>query len=148
MRDMTLHTQVRAFSTAAWLAAVSSCASTTPAVAALAGRYELRSVNGRSVPIEALGGALGGDLVLTADGRATRVVRYVSSGVPGPIVHRTAGTYRLRGTEITLDLDQEVGPASTRQRQMRGDVQRSSILLRYPGPADRTVEELYVRSVP
>ncbi len=79
-----------------------ACSSTPRDAAALAGRYELRSVDGRAVPVDALGGALGGDIRLTADGHVTRVVQYATSGIPGPIVNRGTGTYRARGSRITL----------------------------------------------
>jgi hypothetical protein len=130
------------------LAAISGCASTPTGIAAVAGRYELRSVDGRAVPIEALGGALGGHIQLGADGRVTRVVQYVTSGIPGPIVARATGTYRARGSQITLTVTEEGRTARLGRRQVNGDVQLPALVLKYPGPADRIVEERYVRVAP
>src|SRR5688572_22525985 len=112
---MTYRDSSRARFVIALYAAASGCSSTSTAVTALTGRYELRSVDGCAVPVDALGGALGGDIQLSADGRATRVVRYATSGIPGPIVARASGTYRVRGWEITFDLDEELRPAGTRR---------------------------------
>jgi hypothetical protein len=126
--------------------AVAGCASTPVDVEGLAGRYELRSVNGRTVPVDALGGAIGGELVLSADGQATRVVQRATSGIPGPITVRASGSYRVRGAEIALDLVQESrGPATARPWRARGELASPRITLRYPGPGDRITEEVYVR---
>jgi hypothetical protein len=117
-------------------------------VTALAGRYELRSVDGRAVPVDALGGALGGEVQLAADGRAMRVVRYATSGIPGPIEIRGTGTYRVRGSQITLALD-ETGPRAGRnRRQVSGDVKPPLLVLRYRRPAGGIIEERYVRRTP
>lgn len=129
------------------LVAAAACASGPTGVAALAGRYELRSVDGRALPDERLGGALGGELVLARDGRATRTVRYARSGLPDPFVQRMAGTFRVRGTSITLALTAEGATAASR-RELAGEVAPPSIVVRYPGPADRIVEELFVRVAP
>jgi len=104
---MTYHASIRTLFVAALCAATSGCSSTPTGVAPLAGRYELRSVDGRAVPVDALGGALGGDIQLGADGRVTRLVQYATSGIPGPIVTRATGTYRVRGSKITLTLTEE-----------------------------------------
>jgi hypothetical protein len=128
--------------------ATSGCSSTPTGVAALAGRYELRSVGGRVVPVEALGGAIGGDVQLSADGRVTRVVQYATSGIPGPIVTRAMGTYRVRGSRITLTLTEEGRTARLGRWQVSGEVQPPFLLLRYPGRADEMVEERYVRLSP
>lgn len=114
-------------------------------LAAVVGRYELRSVDGRTVPVDALGGALGGDVQLTADGRVTRVVRYATSGIPGPIVNRAAGTYRVRGSQITLTLTEGAHTARLGRWQVNGEVQLPALVLRYPGRGDKLVEERYVR---
>jgi hypothetical protein len=126
--------------------AASSCSSTPVGVEALAGRYELRSVNARTVPVDALGGALGGELVLSDHGRVRRAVQYATSGVPGPIVMRANGSYRVRGNEITLDLTEEPrGALLARPWRIRGEVASPRIVLRYPGPGDVNTEEVYVR---
>jgi hypothetical protein len=129
------------------LVAAASCASTPTGVAAVAGRYELRAVDGRSLPDDRLGGAIAGELVLTAGGRATRTVTYARSGLPDPSVRRMAGTFRVRGTSITLALSAE-GATPTSRRELAGEVAPSSIVVRYPGPRDRIVEELFVRVAP
>jgi hypothetical protein len=136
------------FAVALLVALASACSSSPANVRALVGRYELRSVNGRAVPVDALGGALGGDLVLTRDGRAIRVVRYARSGLPGPFVHRTPGTYRRQGTEITFRFLGDGQPASAPLWDVRGEARPPSILLRYRRPAGGTVEEHYVRVTP
>ena len=125
-----------------------ACSSTPTGVAALAGRYELRSVDGRPVPVDALGGALGGDIQLGADGRVTRVVQYATSGIPGPIVSRATGTYRARRAQITLVLAEEGRTARLGRFQVNGEVQLPTLVLRYPGRADGLVEERYVRIAP
>ncbi len=126
--------------------AVPGCSSTSVGVEAAAGRYELHSVSGRAVPVDALGGALAGELVLRADGRARRIVQYATSGIPGPIVVRGSGSYRLRGVEIALDLvDESRGSVAARPWRGRGEVEPQRITLRYPGPADGITEEVYVR---
>jgi hypothetical protein len=135
-----------AFITFALLVAAAGCSSSTPTgVAPSAGHYELRAVDGRSLPDDRLGGAIAGELVLTRDGRATRTVQYATSGVPGPIVRRGDGTYRWRGREVRLLLVQEhvVFPENT--VEIRGEVGRGTIVLRAPGPAGRVAEETYVR---
>jgi hypothetical protein len=123
-----------------------SCSSTPVGVEALAGRYELRSVNARAVPVDALGGALGGELVLSDHGRARRVVQYATSGVPGPITIRANGSYRVRGSEITLDLtDEPRGGLLARPWRVRGEVASARIVLRYAGRGGASTEEVYVR---
>jgi hypothetical protein len=123
-----------------------ACSSTPVGVEALAGRYELRSVNGRTVPVDALGGALGGALVLSDHGRVRRVVQYATSGIPGPITMRVNGSYSVRGKEITLDLVEEArGSLLARPRRVRGEVGQGRIVLRYPGRGDAESEEVYVR---
>jgi hypothetical protein len=119
------------------LVAAAGCASATPGVRALAGRYELRAVNGKLVPVDALGGAIGGELVLTPDGRAARKVTYARSGLPDPVVFASSGTYRVRGSGITLRLAE--------QGEVRGEVRSSSIVVGYAGPGGGWVEEEYVR---
>jgi hypothetical protein len=121
------------------------CSSTPAGVAALAGRYELRTVDGRPVPVDALGGALAGELQLSADGRVTRVVQYATSGVPGPIVNRATGTYRVHGSQVTLSLAEEGRTARLARWQVRGEVRLPTLVLRYPRPGEWMVEELYVR---
>jgi hypothetical protein len=124
------------------------CSSTPTGLSALAGRYELRSVDGRSVPVDALGGALGGELQLGADGRVTRVVQYARSGIPGPIITRATGTYRVRGSQITLSLTEQGRRARLGPWQLNGQVRLPAVVLRYPGRADAPVEERYVRVAP
>jgi hypothetical protein len=122
------------------------CSSTPVGVEALAGRYELRTVNGRAVPVDALGGALGGELVLSDNGRVRRIVQYATSGIPGPIVMRANGSYRVRGNEITLDLVEEPrGTLLARPWRVRGDVATPRIILRYEGRGETDTEEVYVR---
>jgi hypothetical protein len=131
---------------AAALVASTACSSTRMDIEALAGRYELRSVNARTVPVDALGGALGGELVLSDHGRVRRIVQYATSGVPGPITMRANGSYSVRGKEITLDLVEEPrGALLARSRQLRGEVVQGRIILRYPGRAGADTEEVYVR---
>ncbi len=127
--------------------AAAGCSSTPVGVEALAGRYELRSVNARAVPVDALGGAVGGELVLSDHGRVRRVVQYATSGVPGPIAMRANGSYRVRGNEITLDLTEEPrGELLARPWRIRGEVQSARIVLRYPGRRGADTEEVYVRA--
>jgi hypothetical protein len=127
-------------------AVAAGCSSTPVGVEALAGRYELRSVNARTVPIDALGGALGGELVLSDHGRVRRVVQYATSGVPGPIAMRANGSYRVRGREITLELMEEPrGALLARPWRVRGEVASPRIVLRYQGPGSADTEEVYVR---
>jgi hypothetical protein len=127
--------------------AAAGCSSTPVGVEALAGRYELRSVNARAVPVDALGGAVGGELVLSDHGRVRRVVQYATSGVPGPIAMRANGSYRVRGNEITLDLTEEPrGELLARPWRIRGEVQSARIVLRYPGRGGADTEEVYVRA--
>lgn len=122
------------------------CSSTPVGVEALAGRYELRTVNGRAVPVDALGGALGGELVLSDNGRVRRIVQYATSGIPGPIIVRANGSYRVRGSEITLDLVEEPrGTLLARPWTVRGDVATPRIILRYEGRGGTDTEEVYVR---
>jgi len=127
------------------LVATAGCASTPTGIAAHAGRYELRAVDGRPLPDDRLGGAIAGELVLRGDGRARRVVQYATSGIPGPIVTRASGTYHVRGSAVTFDLDEELRPSGTRRRRVRGETGASSVTLRYPGRGNQMVEELYVR---
>jgi hypothetical protein len=124
--------------------ALAGCSSVPTGVAAIAGRYELRSVDGRSLPDERLGGALRGELVLTPLGQAHRVVTYARSGLPDPYVHRTGGTYRVADGRVMLTLTEEARPSSSSWR-ITGDVQGSAIVFRYPGPTDRVIEERYVK---
>ncbi|MFN2566895.1 MAG: hypothetical protein ABR499_18000 [Gemmatimonadaceae bacterium] len=128
------------------LVAAAGCSSTPTGVAELAGRYELRSVDRRALPDDRLGGAIAGELVLITSGRATRTVQYATSGVLGPFVHQLSGTYRVRGTTITLVLAPEGSPAS--RRAFRGEADPPTIVFRYLGPTDAIVEELYVRVTP
>jgi hypothetical protein len=143
MRPRTLRNELprlaalAAFLTFVLLVVAAGCASATTGIAALAGRYELRSVNGKSVPVDALGGAIRGELVLTADGRAARTVTYARSGLPDPVVFASSGTYRVRGSEITLRLPD--------RGEVRGEIRSSSIVVGYPGPGGRWIEEEYVR---
>jgi hypothetical protein len=123
-------------------AVTAACLSTPAALRGLAGRYELRSVNGAAVPVDALGGALRGELVLTATGRATRTVLYARSGLPEPVVHRAAGSYRVRGSGITLSLAVQDSASPWRAN---GEIRSPSIIIRYPGRSDRMVEEEYVK---
>jgi len=134
-----------AFITFTLLVAAVSCSSTPTDVASLAGRYELRSVDGRTLPDDRLGGAIAGELVFTADGRATRTVQHATSGVPGPIVRRGEGTFRRRGGVVTLNLVQKglAIPAAT--SEIRGEVRADTIVLRTPGPAGGAIDEAYVR---
>jgi hypothetical protein len=126
--------------------AAAGCSSAPVRVEALAGRYELRSVNARTVPVDALGGALGGELVLSDHGRVRRVVQYATSGVPGPIVMRANGSYHVRGNEITLDLTEEPrGALLARPWQVQGEVSSPRIILRYTGRGGAETEEVYVR---
>src|SRR5688572_5738727 len=125
---------IRTVSALAILSTAAGCTSTPVGVEALAGRYELRSVNARTVPVDALGGAVGGELVLSDHGRVRRLVQYATSGVPGPIAMRANGSYRVRGNEITLDLTEEPrGQLLARPWRIRGEVQSARIVLRYPG---------------
>jgi hypothetical protein len=128
------------------LIAAAGCSSTPTGVGALAGRYTLRAVNGTPVPVDALGGPLGGELVLTPDGRVARRVSYARSGLPGPAVFSASGTYQVRGSEITLRLLEPSRPSSSRTWDVRGDVRSPTIILGYPGPGDGWVEEEYVRT--
>lgn len=134
----------------ALLAAVvasTACSSTPVGVEALAGRYELRSVNARTVPVDALGGALGGELVLSDHGRVRRMVEYATSGIPGPIVVRANGSYRVRGNEIAIDLVEEPrGSLIARPWRLRGEVVSGRIVLRYQGRGGAETEEVYVRT--
>jgi hypothetical protein len=142
---MAYHASIRTLFVLALHAAASGCSSTPTAVAALAGRYELRSVNGRAVPVDALGGALGGDVQLSPDGRVTRVVQYATSGIPGPIVTRATGAYRVRGSQITLTLTEEGRRAQPRRLQVSGEAQLPALVLRYPVRAERMVKERWMR---
>ncbi len=122
-----------------------ACSSNAARARTVAGRYELRSVNGKAVPVDALGGALGGELVLSASGRGRRVVSYARSGVPEPFVHRSAGTYSVSGSEITLSFFTE-GPRQPASRwTARGELHGRSILIRHSGRAGEMVEEEYVK---
>jgi hypothetical protein len=144
---MKPHVLIRALCAATLVGvAALGCSSTPTGVAAVAGRYELRSVDGRAVPVDALGGALGGALTLTADGRVTRIVQYATSGIPGPIVNRATGTYRARGSQITLLLTEEGRTARLARWQVSGELQLPAVILRYPGRGGSTVEEWYVRA--
>jgi hypothetical protein len=146
---MTHHAWIRTLCAAAVAGAASlGCSSTPTGVAALAGRYTLRSVDGHTVPVEALGGALGGDIQLGADGRVKRVVQYATSGIPGPIITRATGTYRARGSQITLTLTEEGRTARLGRWQLSGDVQPPALVLRYRDPEGETVEERYARVTP
>jgi hypothetical protein len=128
-------------------ALTSACAASPTSLRAFAGRYELRSVNGRPVPVDALGGALAGELVLTVDGRFTRTVSYARSGLPEPAVMREAGAYDVHGTEITFRGVREGLLAPLGGGVIAwGEVRLPSVFFRYPGPADQGVEEEYVRA--
>jgi hypothetical protein len=128
--------------------AAAGCSFTPTSVAALAGRYELRSVDGRALPDERLGGAVAGELVLTPRGRATRVVQYATSGIPGPIVNRASGTYRARGSHIELTLTEEGRTARLGRWQVTGEAEPPTLVVWYRGPGDGVVEERYVRVTP
>ncbi len=122
------------------------CSSAPLGVESVAGRYELRTVNGRSVPTDGLGATLSGELVLSRDGQARRVVRYATSGIPGPIDIRASGQFRVKGPEIAFELNEELRPSGTRRWRVLGAVEPSAIVLRYLGRGDRLVEERYVRA--
>ena len=128
------------------LVAAAGCSSVPTGVAPLAGRYELRSVDGRSLPDDRLGGAVDGQLVLTSDGRATRTVRYATSGIPGPITRRASGSFSRRGEEITLVLVREGIALPEATWEVRGEARPPAITLRYRGPRNVDVEEVYVRT--
>jgi hypothetical protein len=64
---------------------------------------------------------------------------------PGPIVNRATGTYRVRGSQITLTLTEQGRTARLGRWQVSGEVQLPALVLRYPGPADGIVEERHVR---
>jgi hypothetical protein len=149
MTRNTLHDRLYSLATLVVLAGIAfagvGCSSTPTGVAGVAGRYELRSVDGRSLPDERLGGAIGGEMLLSADGYARRVVRYATSGIPGPIVNRATGGYRMRGSQITLTLTEQGRTARLGRWQVSGEVQPPVLVLRYFGPAERMVEERYVR---
>jgi hypothetical protein len=136
---------IAAFVAFTLLVAAAGCASTPTSLAPLTGRYELRSVDGRSLPDDRLGGMIAGELVITADGRATRTVQHATSGIPGPITRRAAGTYRRRGEEITFRLLRDGRAVPEATWEVRGVVRPPVITLRYPGPTGGTVEERYVR---
>jgi hypothetical protein len=126
--------------------AAAGCSSVPTGVAALAGRYELRSVDGHSIPDDRLGGAIGGELVLTTDGRATRTVQYATSGIPGPITRRASGSYGRRGDEVNFVLVREGLALPEATWEIRGEARPPRITLRYPGPAASMVVEEYVRT--
>ena len=132
------------------LAAAPSCGrEPSPTSAdALAGAYELRSVNGRAVPVDALGGAVSGRLVLTRDGRVTRTIRYATSGVPGPIEQRSTGTYEVTGSEVSYRVVDERSPEGTLPLEAQGELRARRLTFRYPAPGvgGGRVEEEYVRT--
>lgn len=144
-RSMTDSGSIRTLVAFAILACAAACSPTPVGVESLAGRYELRSVNRRALPTDGLGAALDGELLLSRDGRATRVVRHATSGVPGPIVRRASGTYRRHGTELMFRLVQEGLATPEATWQVRGVLARESITLRFLGPGDALTEEVYVR---
>jgi hypothetical protein len=139
--------RARIGSLATVLAVLTTACSSSPAgVHAFAGRYQLRAVDGQSVPVDALGGAISGELVLTADGRFTRIVTYARSGLPDPFVSRTEGTYRVNGSEITFQVVLGRPPLRGSVWDIAGKARLPSIFVEYPGPADAPVEEEYVRT--
>ena len=145
---MRLHVSLCAAYSALLVAAAPGCgrdpAPTTAGV--VAGTYVLRSVDGRAVPVDALGGTLGGRIVLSRDGRATRVVQLATSGIPGPIEKRWTGTYEVTGSEISFRLVAEGSPEGTLPVQERGGLRDERLTLRYGAPRGGWVEEIYVRT--
>ena len=152
MRSKPVRHTLRGLAALAFLAllalASAGCASSPTGVAALVGRYELRSVDGRLLPDERLGGAISGELTLQGNGRATRVVTYARSGLPTPFVQQTTGVYRVRGSQITLTLSERPRSTLGSPWQVSGEVQGQSLVFRYPGPADGATEERFVRVSP
>jgi hypothetical protein len=152
MTPSSLHDRLYFIATIALVAVIgvlaAGCSSTPTGVAELAGRYELRSVDGRSLPDDRLGGVISGELVLTASGRVTRTVIHARSGLPEPATIRYTGTYRVRGSTIMLSIASDGSPVTTRW-QVNGEVRApTTVLLRFPGPVDAAIEEIYVRSTP
>jgi hypothetical protein len=132
----------------ALLLAAPACSSSPTDAESVAGVYELRAVNGRAVPIHDLGGALDGSLVLTRDGRATRHIRYGSSGVPDPIPVTEVGTFQVEGSQITFRLlDTEAAPGAL-PWERSGELRSRTILFRWPAPGagGGWVEERYERA--
>ena len=146
---MPLSVRISALACSAVLAALHGCGrDPAPTTAgALAGTYELRWVNERPVPVDALGGAVDGRLVLTRDGQVTRAVRYATSGVPGPIEHRSAGTYEVTGSEISYRVTPVSRSADTPLLEAEGELRAGRLTFRYRGlPGGGWVEETYVRT--
>ena len=146
---MRLHALLYAAACSALLAAAAGgCGrdSAPTTASALAGTYQLRWVNERPVPVDALGGAVDGRLVLSRDGSVTRSIRYATSGIPGPIEHLSAGTYDLIGSEITYQVTPVGSPEGTAPLAAEGELRAGRLTFRYRGlPGGGLVEETYVR---
>ena len=145
---MLISIRLHALACCALLAAAPACGrDPAPTTAgALAGTYELRTVDGRAVPVDALGGVIGGRIVLTRDGRVTRVVQVATSGVPGPVELRSTGTYEVTGSKIRFHLVAERSVAATLPLQSEGELRGRHLVLRHGAPASGWVEETYVRT--
>ena len=145
---MPLSVRISALACCAVLAALHGCGrDPAPTTAgALAGTYQLRWVNERPVPIDLLGGAVDGRLVLTRDGQVTRSVRYATSGVPGPIEHLSAGTYEVIGPEISYRVTPVNSPEGTPPLEAQGELRAGRLTFRYQSlPGGGLMEETYVR---
>ena len=101
----------------------------------VAGGYVLHTVNGVPVPLPDLNGQLGGTILLSADGRAERRVRY-RVDVSGTSQEAHAiGSYEVQGVTVALAL-REDGSQATTPWQPAATLQGGVLTLRYPSPVD------------
>jgi hypothetical protein len=103
--------------------------------AEVSGTYRLASVNGVAVPTTGLGAVLAGEIVLSADGRATRMIRYQLSGVAAERDFVSSGTFSATSDSIVFALIED----STRPDLVwrpRASLASGTITLRYINPAD------------
>jgi hypothetical protein len=106
------------------------------------GTYRLESVDGEAVPTSGLGAVLSGEIVLDADGRATRKFQQQLSGVADKrdvVVH---GTFVATSDALVFAFVADPGHPEDVWRP-RATLADGRLTLSYPGPADGTVDEVY-----
>ena len=115
----------RTLALAAVLAAGCGDGTTTPTSTGVAGIYALEAVTGR--------GPTAGTFTLTADGRASRQVRYASAG--NPLDQTFIGSFTIDGPTIAFNLIPGGTPAAY-VWPVRGQWLGSQFTITYPDPAD------------
>ena len=118
--------------------------------AATAGTYVLESVDGCAPGPAAAecsprpSWALDGEMVLGADGRVTRTMRYQFPSEPADGAVTLSGSYSLHGDVVVFALVERAGGARYTWR-LRGMFSDGRLTLRYPHPADGETVEVFAR---